>query len=174
MGGGRKSDDLLGIKDNSFLYCWELSVSLKVISEKKTSCEPNLLLHTWYQQILTPDRISLQHTASRACGKEKRWQQNILLKHACKYTGWVGRFPTRRLNLIQTRLFGLPDLQTVSLKCMDESLNAWLESAGETAFILNHYCNQEIPDFHICLKLDRFFMKCIRKVILLSTTRDFC
>ena len=68
--GKRKSDDSLGIKDNSFLYCWELSVSLKVISEENTSCEPNLLLHASYQQILTLDRTSLQHRAPSACGGE--------------------------------------------------------------------------------------------------------
>lgn len=61
-----------GIKDNSFLYHLGLSVSLKVISEEKTSCEPNVLLHTWYQKVLTLDSISLQHEAPSACGREGR------------------------------------------------------------------------------------------------------
>lgn len=69
--GKRKSDDSLRIKDNSFLHCWELSVSLEVISEEKTSCEPNIFLHTWYQQILTLDSISLPRKAPSACGGEE-------------------------------------------------------------------------------------------------------
>lgn len=120
-GGKEKQVIHWGIKENSFLNCWDLSVSFKVISEKKTRCEANVLPHlSWYQQILNLDRISLQNTAPRDCGKEEGdASSTIFLKDSCKYSGWVlklGRL-TYELKLLQIHLFGQGVLEWLVRKC---------------------------------------------------------
>lgn len=123
-GGKEKQIIHWELKENSFLNCWDPQQFLclfKVVSEEKTSCEANVLLHlTWYQQILTLERISLQHRAPRDCGREEGDDNStILLKDSCKYTGWVfklGRLICE-LKLLQVHLFGQGVLQCLVRKC---------------------------------------------------------
>lgn len=112
-----------GLKVNTFLHCWDPQQYLcpfKAVSEEKTSCEANVLLHlTCYQQILTLDRMSLQQRAPRDCGREGDDNSTILLKDSCKYRGWVfklGRLICE-LKLLQVHLFGQGVLQCLVRKC---------------------------------------------------------
>lgn len=136
--GKRKSDYSVGIKDNSFFYCSELSVSLKVISEVKTVSQTYSITFDiskfWF---CTASRCNIKPKC--LWRRKERWQQHILLKDSHKYTVYVfkeGIFPTCDLKLLQIHLFGLPDLGTVSLKCTEESLNAQLKSTGRTCLLI--------------------------------------
>lgn len=95
-GGKEKQMIHWGLKENSFLNCWDFLCPCKIVSEEKTSCEANVLLRlAWYQQILTLDKTSLQHRDPRDCGREEGdGGSTILPKDSCKYTArlsnWEG------------------------------------------------------------------------------------
>lgn len=103
-------------------------MSLEVISEEKTSCEPNGLLHTQYQQILTLDSISLQHIAPSAHGGEEGDDSNtfcskIPANTQAGFSDREGSPPVTR-TCYKSIYLGFLTLETISLKSTEESLNA--------------------------------------------------
>lgn len=76
-GGKEKQVIHWGIKENSFLNCWDLSVSFKVISEKKTRCEANVLPHlSWYQQIEPGQNLTAKYSTKGLWKRRGRCQQH--------------------------------------------------------------------------------------------------
>lgn len=114
-----------------------------------------------YQQILTLDRISLQHRAPRDCGREEGGDNStILLKDSCKYTvGWVfklGRLICE-LKLLQVHSFGQGVLQCPVRKCRWN----WFHIKS---LLLGG--NSRLP--YRSSTFNKFLTKYIRKVILLK------
>lgn len=144
---------------------------LRAFCLQKTSCEPNILFHTWYQQIVTLDSISLRHKAPSACGQEEDDDSST---DSCKYTGLVFRlWPKPATNPFLWASW-LRDHFTQAHRWLSFSMPCSKVQTGLTALTLNHYCSQESPDLCIYLTLTTgSLLKCTRKAILLSITHIF-